>query len=219
MAENKSVCQLINTVCPNKCWIAENANNRIASNVAHGAKFQLVKAFLVSGSSISAKSLFGHYNLTENCHAYSMYMCRVQSSCCPLERKYWVRKSSTGTSSLHLLHSCITCRYTYTCSTQLDSPLQSPSITLIWQRSKVEDVAKKDPMITIKIHPPPHPVPPVTYGGGAKIRQRREKIKSKENSAFMILVYNKLHLIDTRILSTKLFFLSPQLPYKQVLDY
>ena len=97
------------------------------------AKFQLVMSFLVSGSPISRlQNLYWGMTLwsSKNGHAYFMFMCR------PLllfKKKVLsalvLYRASLVKLKQHLLHSCITWKYTYRCSTQFDSPLQSPSIT------------------------------------------------------------------------------------------
>jgi len=61
------------------------------------------------------------------------------------------------------------------CSTQPDSPFPKYQPC-----SKVRGVAKKAPMITLKVCLPPDSVPPFTYGGVAKNQRRRVTLGIKK---------------------------------------
>ena len=100
------------------------------------AKFQLVMSFLVPGSPISRlQNCYWGMTLwsSENGHAYFMFMCRPLIILLLFKKKVLsalvLYRASVVQLKQNLLHSCMTWKYTYRCSTQLDSPIQSPSIT------------------------------------------------------------------------------------------
>ena len=166
----------------------------------------------------TAKSLLGHdivikWNI--------MFMCRPPIILLLFKKKVLSTlvfyRASLVHLKQHLLHSSITWKYKYRCSTQLDSPVQSPRITHTARLEKWPTRLQRSHWRYILLHIQSLQTQSLrTYYKVEslhsellellKTRGERQKsdIRSKGNSAFLILVCNNHHLKDTLLVMTKL---------------